>query len=478
MKFEKVCPSMLSAFLICSPAWSLVSKPDASRMLPTGAPAGWVAGLRHEEVKPFVSEGIMSTLLWAARSPKGSYVFLSWVDHTTKRGPLTVGDLDGMIGPETYRGVAPTSVAKGHGFLATEGGDGLETLWVRIEALGSGYDFTSARTTPTLAKNVFVPAYLRKGTEVVNWMFVISFRGPVSATDDLQAFEALCKGLRLPSPDLRAVYATRAETVVASTTVVPVAKAEQSTAASASTPPAVADTVPTEEILAEAMLLVAAKSETLADATGLQASAAPMRGAAAATVAATLVRDAMSRADRRVWQAIVEAKGPSGATRDLALRFLVAAWNMRDVDLLKDVGAWLDSKELGMAQLTEEETRRVVLGMEACRPAGAPERSALQHFWDLTRQRPEQAKWLLGALEDRKVHIPSLTLIGHEGPTGVWQLTENPATGVPILVTNGGRVGLLQPKVPGRPKSGCSFTPLNDFSQLATKLCAQEMPPR
>ncbi len=167
----------------------------------------WTTELSSEEIPYYGREGIRAPLIWGARSPKGSFIFLTVVNNTIQRPALSPEDLDALVTEESYEVFSPLGFEKGVTPLGT--GDEEKSVFsisFSGESIGDPQD-ENLRKRLRMMK-VYLPLVLRRGAGLEpnnfrNLLLIINYRGiPEEGTDE-KAFERFVQSFRLPSGEYR-----------------------------------------------------------------------------------------------------------------------------------------------------------------------------------------------------------------------------------------------------------------------------------
>lgn len=163
---------------------------------------GWTVGLGAEAVPAYRREGLRSRFCWGARSPGGSFAFLTAVDHTLAEDALSAAKLEALTSREQYDSLNPAEFEEEIVEVSLVSADGT-SLGSRKAAVlsfrfqGSGFDTATPGEQETLFKAVFVPLVLRdRERRHHNFLYVANFRG--RSAEDLKDFDRLWRLVRIP----------------------------------------------------------------------------------------------------------------------------------------------------------------------------------------------------------------------------------------------------------------------------------------
>jgi len=201
---------VISVCFFAAGAYAETALKDGAGFFQHSVLSEWKGGLTSEDTLPYVSERIQAEFLWAARSPSGSYIFVTLTDHTTERPSLTAEELSGLVSKASFQVYNPEAFEKNIEPVRvknTKNGEEitLDTFKMMVQAKGSGSDFQSDKKVLTTARSVFFPIVLQKGEEFLNYLVMADYRGESSNTYDAMQFDTFCKTFGITAEDYQFV---------------------------------------------------------------------------------------------------------------------------------------------------------------------------------------------------------------------------------------------------------------------------------
>jgi hypothetical protein len=327
-------------------------RPSPRDFLPAPLPARWKS-LPLTEVTPYRTEGLRSQLVFGARSPEGSYAFVTMIDNGPDRPPVTASDLEELYTPDLYSDWKLTAFQNGRDVLVL-GDRGLEVFWNAMEGSGSGHDFVSSTTTPTIARTVCLPTFFRKGERLFNWLLIFNFRGPRSASLDLQEFEAYWRRFSLPEQGIALLQS-----------VTPDSRAPE-VGKPASAPAPAATPRPGETEGLAAALLEAASRPAGADRTTLTRVLERFPRSTSGRLAKHLLAAHEDAEDRALWEKVLAGARERGALEQVVAPLVAAAWCARDAPAFEAALTAAAERKVTLSALSATDRRRFVDAVGGC----------------------------------------------------------------------------------------------------------------
>ncbi len=153
---------------------------------------GWETALESGDVIPYRIFGLQSSMLCSARSPSGSFVFVTRVD-SGERPPLSCDDLEEMISPANFEAWNPLDFLKRR-LTVSAGGTQIPALLVSMVYPQPGHGKMRYR-------KVYIPLLAACGDgaerEFRNYLYVVHYWGEAANVKDLRAFQSVTEGIRL-----------------------------------------------------------------------------------------------------------------------------------------------------------------------------------------------------------------------------------------------------------------------------------------
>lgn len=382
--------------------------------------ASWTR-LADSEVVPYQAEGLSSELLYSARSPKGSYVFITRIDNTINRPALTAAELEGVFLAETYSDLQPLGFSTETGPVEAPGGTQLSSAACSFRTRRLGYE-VGAGADGALVRTVFLPIVLQNLStgSYSNSIYVANFRGDPGSGQDLVDFDRMRS--RIAVPDGFSLIENQRFNVLQP------GLAAQGTGAGGSprkeaegrigTAAREADEIGEDSrALAQALLDRLAGRETSAGQRRLDHIAASYRGTVLAEVISMLAEEQALDLQRSVWLEVLKSSDSTAKARFVVL-FLARSidlgdWQAVEAFTTDAIAASLSLEKLGPGGLG------MVLDSILRLSEVAPESAELRTFFSLGD--PAVSETLRVLLPTRGLPLPKIEEIAEPTRNGGWR---------------------------------------------------------
>lgn len=186
-----VCVVRLLVFLnVTEPA--IVAKEVDASILGQALPEGWKAPLAKADVQPFLFEGMVSQLVWAAESAKGSFIFVTLARQPAASGARSASELGAFLTEEAFAIFQPSQFSVQSRDIAV--GEGVRAGMVEVQFRSEAPPYRLRGPGQAMkVRKVYLPLVLRgeEGYEAAT--FIFNYRGAPANAPDEAAFESLLK---------------------------------------------------------------------------------------------------------------------------------------------------------------------------------------------------------------------------------------------------------------------------------------------
>lgn len=404
--------------------------------------AGW-SPLQESETVPYLEEGLRSELLFAARSPAGSYAFVTRIDNTLGRDAVGPEEIQAYFSQDTYQDLAPT----GFSSEIVAVGEKLRALVVSFRTTNLHYD-VGAASGSALLKTVFLPLVVRESQaqRYFNWIYVANFRGSPARQEDLQAFDRFWLQAKLSDPNLSRVELERfnalrpelaAATPTNSTPLEPLREREAS-----------APQAPAAEDLAQALLAALTQSSAGSPTVALRRFTSDHPDTALAQVFRFLEQAQLSALQETVWKQAWQS-APAEQRAWLGALFLAQSIASEEGQLAARVthdaaAAGVSAGELGCDKLG------ALLDLMLPK-SGHPllAKPQIRQFFRLDKARG--CADLSPLLRERGLPLPRLEELAIAKRSGAWELrASTPSSHLPLLAVQDNSIVLVKRAAGGR----------------------------
>lgn len=451
--------------VVTNATWA--AAPSAPTLYDVEALAAW-ARLEESEVVPYHAEGLSSELLYGARSPKGSYVFITRIDNTINRPALTTAELEGMFRAETYSDLQPLAFSTAIDGADAPGGTQLYSVVCSFRTKRLGYK-VGAGADGALVKTVFLPIVMKNLSSGIysNLIYVANFRGDPGDLQDLADFDRMRS--RIAVPDGFSLVESQRFNVLqpglaAQGTGVasPPRKEARDGIGAATRDPSEAEEDP--RALAEALLDRLAGRETPAGQRRLDRISASYRGTVLSDVISALAAEQALDLQRSIWREVLKSPESAAKARFVA-HFLARSIDLRDWQAAEALALDASAASLSLATLSPDDLNLVLDSVLRLWEA-PPESPELHTFFSL--REGEVSDTLRSLLSKRGFPSPQIEEIAERDRKGSLR-PKAPLTpgGLPRLASDAGRIVILRLENAGR-EPLLRLTELSNLFQLSS----------
>jgi len=398
--------------------------------------AGWTL-LTESETVPYKAEGLGSELVYAARSPQGSYVFITRIDNSLKRAAPSVEEIEAFASAAGYARLRPEAF---HNEIQDLVGPEERRYPILVNSFRTSrlaYDLGGPGVA--LAKTVFLPVVLFDTTrgEYRNLIYVANFRGRAGDRPDIEAFDRAWRRIELPREvsliDAERFDALRAELAKAGSSQALAPKHGER------------EVVPAEravdDLARELVSLLMRRDAAAGD--RLSAAVEPLLpGTVLAGAVASLRRDRSLELQRLVGGRVFATTDATGRARLVAL-FLTEGIALGDRAAAEWVVGEARKAGISWANLVDND-QEALLDSVLAHPRAAPRRSdSVRSF--LALESPAMHKWLRARLQARGFRVPDLRDVAELRRSGAVHLRAAPTDlRLPAVVWQDDRLKVLR----------------------------------
>jgi hypothetical protein len=361
---------------------------------------------------PYGAERLKSEFLYGARSPHGSYVFITRMDNTLQRRAFSPEDLLVFASPESFARLRPSGFRSEITAASLSEGGTLPCVVASFLSRNLGYSVGKG-SGDVVVKTAFLPVVLwdRDSETYSNSIYVANFRG---ATEDVADFDRVWRHVALPQGS--SVVSTERFNALQPELA---QRGGQPPAAGRTSPvkDRAAEPEPDAEAVARSLLARLAGPQT-EPSPALRRAAAAHPGTALAGIVAELDGEPGFELQKAVWEHALTAANGTSRPRLVAL-FLAASFGAGDLRLAEAVAASAIDAKLGLADLDAESLAIVLDPFLRHPPSPLWPGPSLRRFLAFgSGAVPDRLRSLL---QKRGIEVPDLQRIADRDRNGRWQ---------------------------------------------------------